>query len=189
MRNLRRIIATLVMVLGAAEGFAEIQPRGMMNGSGIGSGGAMGVIVAPNGFVITSRSTNRESVQAPWEIVAFKPDGTVGWTSKPGSPSHFVGLTNDFLLIGVMSRSMMDVVKGELVALRLSDGAVAWRITLDGVVMHVDSSPEQIYLVLFKANFGTMPGVGGMGPRPSVGSRNLMAISKTGNVLWTVTID
>lgn len=173
--------------------------------AGAGMGGAW-VVVAPDGTAVTTRLLPATSgAPAREEIVAVNASGSVAWTFGADRPIHLVALSGGLVLASAGARGPMMQGAGDegaLIALALSDGALAWTLPLEGFATDVEAAPAGgVYVVVTKPAAsgtpgpGTGPGTGRPGMGPGTGSgwgtmmtgpRTLVSVSANGAVLWSV---
>ncbi len=179
---------------------------GGMNGQGMGM---MDLLVAPDGTVVTVRSTApvAPATSPTQDVVAITPNGSVAWTWRSDKTLQFTELEGNMVLVatgyGMQYSNGTTSASSELVALSLSSGAVQWRLTLDGFAMDIEPAQTQIYAVVAKpsttgstgtgSNTGGMGsgsmGSGGMGSGGMMGGdQKLVAISNSGVILWSVAL-
>lgn len=207
MRTSSRLL--VLIVLFATFPLAAQMHRGRPSTGGATAGSGMGgawVVVAPDGTAVTTRLLPAtSSVPAREEIVAINASGSIAWTFGADRPIHLVAIAGDLVLAsaGARGQMMYDTTdNGELVALSLANGTLAWKLPLDGFATDVEASPAGgVYVVVTKpiANGTTGPGTGpgtgrpGMGPGTGsgwgtmmTGPRTLVSVSASGAVLWSV---
>jgi outer membrane protein assembly factor BamB len=138
---------------------------------------AMDLLIAPDGTIIVEQSGagSMPMTSARQQVVAISPSGAAAWSWSSDDPIQFASLANT--LIVVASGDMDEMhngagAKGALTALSLSTGRPAWTLPVDGVVMNINASSQQIYVVVVKGAATSAP-------------RTLLAISNSGVVLWS----
>lgn len=155
---------------------------GMMGGSmgggfGMtGSRGAMDVSIAPDGTVLVGRTLYNQT-SLSFEVLALTPAGAKAWTYQSAAPLHRIDFVGALALVSTTGAAVRPGTprldfSSELVALNLSSGTVAWKLPLDGMAMAVQGTATQIYVVVMSLT----------------GERKLLAVSTTGQVLWTQAI-
>lgn len=197
MKRIPMMIAVFLLAV-ALPAAAQVRPR-IVTPDAMG-GGMMQPVVAADGTVLVTKVTQEADSIWHQDIVAITPAGTVAWSWRAPNVAHSITLADNLVIVsGWNMTTSMPMIGGssELTALSLSNGTVAWKLTLDGVAMSLEPSANQIYAVVVKGRTratgggmggGNMGGGGGMmnPPITSYMDRSLVAISKSGALLWTV---
>lgn len=189
MRRTAMLTLTL-LAIGSALSAQMIHPGGgfgggMMGGIGgsmggglamSGFGGGMDLSIAPDGTVLVPRT---EVTQASFSfgVVALTPAGVKAWTYESAAPVHRIDFAGSLALLASTGAALRPGTprldfSSELVALNVGTGSVAWKLPLDGMAMAVQGSGNQIYVVVISFT----------------GDRKLLAVSTSGQVLWTQTL-
>ncbi len=215
MRMIRTIAVAAAVLLMATGAMAQrghgpiggtTQPGGMGNGMGEGMSG-MSLLVAPDGTVITVSATLDATTSSyTSSVVAVNASGSVAWRWAAPNGMHRLELAGNLVLVsagGIANGGPTTATDSELTALSLSDGSVAWKATLPGIAVAIESSATQIYaLVMDPQATGSGSGMGGgmggghQGPPGSGtggtmmnGARTLVALSQSGVILWKLELN
>jgi len=220
MKSIKTLISAAALMLIAATAFAQ-RSQGPMGGSsntggmGYGMDGGMGdmsLVVAPDGTLITtSVAIDATTNTYKSSVVAVGPSGTVAWRWAAPNGIHRLELAGNLVLVstGPMGYSTTTTTfNPELTALSLSNGAVAWKLSLPGIAMAIEPSATMIYALTMQpqpapgagsTGTGGMGGMGGghHGPPTGGGSgtgmmngtRTLVAISSSGVILWKLDLN
>lgn len=162
-------------------------PASPIGGMGPGMS-AMDLLVTPDGTIIVEQTGagSMPMTSARQQVVAISPSGAPAWSWTSEDEIQFVSLANTLIVVasGDMDEMHNGVgAKGALTALSLSTGRAAWTLPVDGFVVNVNASAQQIYVVIVKPGSNVRPTTGT--PMGTYGTRTLLAISNSGVVLWS----
>lgn len=180
---------------------------GMGSGSGMGGGmgddmGGMGrILVSPAGttFLVSRELTGTSTSAVADELLAISPNGTNAWSWRSTDAIRDLTLAADILVVSVGEPHAYGTTgtaprTGALVAVRSTTGAEAWRLTLDGIPMRVETASDRLVILVGKPTSTTTGGTttGHMGPGDAGFQgmrRSLVAVNLSGRLLWTVALD
>ena len=181
------ILISLVAITANAQRMGH-HPASPIGGMGPGMA-AMDLLVAPDGTIIVEQTaTGSMPMTSPGrqQVVAISPSGAPGWSWTSDEAIQFVTLANTLIIVasGDMEEMHNGVgAKGALTALSLSTGRAAWTLPVDGFVLNVNPSAQQIYVVVVKPATNGTPASGT--PMGTYGTRTLLAISNSGVLMWS----
>jgi outer membrane protein assembly factor BamB len=138
------------------------------------------IVVAADGTVLAIKR-GTDDVQ----LVAVNPSGAQAWTHTFTTGIHRFELAGELVLIatGNAPRDWRErppqSPRTGLIALNLSNGSQAWSLDIDGMVSAIEPAANAIFAVVTDP-----PDDGGAGQRRQ-GTRKLMALSRSGAILWT----
>jgi hypothetical protein len=165
---------------GAAAGYAQM--TGGMNGMG-GMGSGM-VVTADDGSVLVARMGGGMMGPQQRALVNIDADGSIRWKVNfadrwPMAPATKANLVVVSLVDHYWSSSGA-TGKANLEGLKLSTGAVLWKVTLDGQM----ASPPQFS----KDGKRIYVSVGDYSGTYMMAAKRIVALDLNGTILWTVDI-
>ncbi len=171
---------------GGPQPLYGFQPGGPAHGRG-GPGGRP-VLVAPDGsavYVKTTTTTSDSTTTTTQQLVDISTTGAVAWTWTPPAAIHDIVFPTGLVAMTAVPRptSSTSTVTSQVIALNLSTGAQAWTASFDGVVSDLEVSTIGLLCTVSKY---TAPSGSS---RQGTVSRSLVALSLTGNTLWTYSLD
>ncbi len=172
-------IAVLALLMAATVAVADNHPGpGGPGGDFRGPAGG-GIKVAPDGTVIITREAASSTAANPVaEVVAIR-NGAIAWTSTLPSPRTDVELSDSQVIeVYDSTASGATTPTTTLKALSVSTGTQAWTLNVTGRVNDLTPFNGGTYAVVVipSATKGGEP------------TRNLVAISGSGTILWTIAI-
>jgi outer membrane protein assembly factor BamB len=172
------IAVTLCMVAAIAGANGPGDARGGSGGPGdLGHGGGGELIVGTDGTVyIFTESVSGTTITTTLKAVSST--GTVLWTATPATRARFVLSGANLISVATTQATTTTAASSTLTALSASTGTQAWTLTIDGVVtdLHPYSGGTYAIVVTPSATAGT------------AATRQLVAISNAGVVLWKTTL-
>jgi hypothetical protein len=174
----------MALSLVAAVASAHGGPGGGAPPAGLGGSGGDhgapggGLIVDTNGTVyVVSESTDSAGVTTE-TVKAITTSGTTAWTATI-SPSGRIELAgSNLIVVSHTHATSTTAASSTITAYSAASGAKAWSVTLDGEVGDIRAFSGGIYAVQVIPPTTT----GG------TATRNLVAISNSGAVLWKVSL-
>jgi len=218
MKSIKTLISATALMLVAATGYAQRSHGpvgGSSNSGGMGYGmdggmGDMSLVVAPDGTLITtSVAIDATTNTYKSSVVAVGPNGAIVWRWAAPNGVHRLELAGNIVLVstGPMGYDTT-TFNPELTALSLSNGSIAWKLSLPGIAMAIEPSATMIYALTIQpqpaqgsgsTGTGGMGGMGGGQHGPPTGggtgtgmmngARTLVAISNSGVILWKLDLN
>ncbi|HKO01914.1 MAG TPA: hypothetical protein VJ032_09495 [Thermoanaerobaculia bacterium] len=174
----KTVIAVLLCMVAAIAG---------ANGPGAGHGGPgeMGgdhgpggeLIVGTDGTVyIFSETVSGTTISS--QVEAISSTGAVLWKATPSTRGHFVLSGTNLISVATTQATTTTAASSTLTALSASSGTQAWTLTIDGIVTDLHPYSGGTYAIVVTPATTT----GG------TATRQLVAISNAGVVLWKTTL-
>jgi outer membrane protein assembly factor BamB len=169
------IAVTLCMVAAIAGANGPGDARGGPGGPGEGRGGDL--IVGTDGTVyIFTETVSGTTITTTLKAVSST--GAVLWTATPATRARFILSGANLISVATTQATTTTAASSTLTALSASTGTQAWTLTIDGIVtdLHPYSGGTYAIVVTPSATAGT------------AATRQLVAISNAGVVLWKTTL-
>lgn len=176
--------------------------NGGMNGGdmmgSMGAGMGQSLIVGSDGVLYTLRTSAASTSLVPAvDVVAIRPAGTQGWSTKVDGRMTRLELTGTLVLLATGSGDMgmdgsfdADDDASRLVALSVASGSVQWTVALDGHVASLEPFSGGVYALLVRHD-GTNSGNGmhNGSNGTTLMKRSVAVIDNAGKVLWTIDLN
>ncbi|MEO8037006.1 MAG: hypothetical protein ABI837_21445 [Acidobacteriota bacterium] len=192
---MKKTVLAVALTLVAAFAQAHGGPggpgaAGAMGPGGPGAAGEMGpggpgrdggeVIVAADGTAFVTQRMSTGTNTSTEQLIAISPAGAIAWKITLDSSHHgFVLSGSNLLTVAGTAPTSTTAASSKITALSTASGATAWTLTVDGLVRELRPFNSGTYAVVVIPATTT----GG------TATRKLVAISNSGPVLWSVTLN